>query len=375
MPTVEYSNTNVHYYTNAVNKMYYFKNDAKKEFNLQETGWHFIPNKNYSNWLTPRQWFDLITNHDKFRLMSMECTVQNEIPLTDNLAIGQDTTFMTYNNTIYGLGYTDKHYETAPVESIFDLTMREGVVVDAKTGNITGKMTLPLYNHPLVKQSTTDCFAVFAWDPFIHANSLMELRPGKNAIGFKWEAHPSDHDKWYTTSCYCALQNNNDDTNIPTRNTTSTDYRDSWMAPGQLMKGDPRTSDFINKKTNIYKYIWNYPITNWFMKMMPIVDTKNNLLKHQGQVVINRKIRFEVTPRTNTTNFPQIQSYWTPIAKYTKKEGEDIKKPTYDLAYRPYENIGQVPPADWMDAEIYITTTTPTQTVTSKPVTTMAKIR
>lgn len=359
MPVVEYDNTNLHYYTNAINKMYFFTEATGKDFNSQETGWHFIPNQIYSNWLTPRQWFDLITNHDKFRLVSCEATVQNEIPLTDNLAIGQDTTFMTFNNTIYGLGYTDKHYETAPVESVFDLTMREGIIVDDATGNITGKTTLPLYNHPLCKKASEgqpNTYAYYAWDPFIHANQLMELRPGKNAIQFKWEAHSSDADKWYSTAEYYGLQINNDTSNVPKRSTNQLNFINTWMAPGQLMKEDPRTIDFKNKVANIYKWHWNYPITNWFLKMIPLVDTKNNLLKHQGNIVIHRKIRFEVTPRTNTTNYPQIQAYYANQNRLLLQAGTKRDDRQYDMAYRPVEYIGKEAPSDNMDTAPYITT-------------------
>lgn len=357
------------YFTNALNKMYYFENDKNKDFNVQTTGWHFIPNQRYDNWLTPRQWFDLVTNHDKFRLVSCECTVQNEIPLTDNLAIGQDTTFMNFNNTIYALGYTDKHYETAPVESTFNLLYREGVIINPVNGTVEGKQTLPLYNHPLVKKNANDTFSVYAWDPFIHANNLMELRPGKNAMSFKWEAHPSDGDKWYSTAKYFSLQSTYDDTNIPQRHTNEIGYQDEWMTLPQVMKTHPQAVDYNRLQVNVYNYIWNYPINNWFCKMIPIVDTKNGLLKHQGLIVLNRKIRFEVTPRSNTTNYPQIQNYWIDESKFTRIQGQSLLTVRYDQAIRPPDNIGQQAPSNLLEHYKYhpvttLDTTTGATTVT-----------
>lgn len=366
MPFVTYENCNIAYLANAVNKMYYFTNDTSQEFNYQATGWHFIPNQNYSNWMTPRQWFDLVTNHSTWRVHSCEATVQNMIPLTDNLAIGQDTTFMTFNNTIYALGYTDQHYETMPVESLIDIKFREGIIINPVDGLTTGKFTLPMYNHPLIKTNTTDTYAVFAWDPFIHPSSLMELRPGKNAITFKWESSPTDHDKFYSTANIFGLNNRNDNSNKATRHTAAYNIADAWMTPGQRQKGYPNVSDYINKQIQIVNQeLWQKPINNWFIKMIPIVDSKSNLLKHEAQVVIVRKITFEVKPRINCTNYPQVDSLLLDRKNYVSKEGnpsEIITTRYFQSAVRPADYQDRTPTYDAFDNTKYITTVSATPT-------------
>lgn len=367
MPFVTYENCNIAYLANAVNKMYYFANDTKEEFNYQVTGWHFIPNQNYSNWMNQRQWFDLVTNHSSFRLVSCEATVQNMIPLTDNLAIGQDTTFMTFNNTIYALGYTDKHYETFPVESGLDIKYREGIIINPVDGTTTNKFALPLYNHPLYKYNQTECWSVYAWDPFVHPSSLMELRPGKNAITFKWEANPSDKDKFVSTANIYGLNVRSDNTNKANRHISTWNIADMWMTPGQKMKGFPNVIDYNNKQIQIINQeIWNHPINNWFIKMVPIVDSKNNLLKHEAQVVVVRKITFEVQPRVNCTNYPQIDSLWADDKKFVSKEGQPnpvITTRYYQSAYAPANFQGKQPVLDTFDSTDYYTPpTTPSST-------------
>lgn len=346
MPMVTYENVQIVYLNNSFNKMY---NSTKVTGNVaaaQVTGWHYIPNQLYKNWLTPRQWFDLVTNHDKFRLASCECTIQNMIPLTDNLSIGQDTTFMTFNNTIYALGYTDKHYETFLTTNPMDCLWKEGAVLNQADGTVASKLVLPVYNHHLITNENNTAYAkVFAWDPFIHASSLMELRPGKNAIKFSWEANPVDSDKWYSTSRFDITVQNN--TLVKDEQEFTNNWESEIMTPGQLLKEDPRTG-FRRNQVILYHKQWRYPINNWFIKMVPIMDSKNNLLKHEAQVVIVKKISFEVTPRTNTTNFPQLQYNYADTSKYFIPYANNVPV-GYGLSLRPSDNQGQPPPNNTMD--------------------------
>lgn len=357
MVLVTYENCNIVYFTNAINKMYYNTPTQPVTDRLQFTGWHYIPNQSYSNWLVPRQWFDLITNHDKFRLHSVECTVQNMIPLTDNLSIAQDTTFISFNNTIYALGYTDQHYETVLKESSTDLKFREGVMVNVAAGTASARMTLPIYQHIIQNNRT-----VYSWDPFIHPSSLMELRPGKNAIKFAWSRNEADNDKWYSTARYYTDQDFNDDTNNPKVTQHSGNYINMWMCPYGRHHEEPNNDQWNNKQINIYNYVWKYPINNWFIKMIPIFNTKDNnpdLLKHTAQAVLVRKITFEVTPRTNTTNFPQLATPWANDAQFV---GTGALNPAYNLAERPAENVGINPPVDAYSTNRYITTVPATGT-------------
>lgn len=343
MPLVTYENASAVYFNNNFNKMFNITNVQANATADQDTGWHFIPNQLYRNWLTPRQWFDLVTNHDKFKIHSCETTVQNMIPLTDNLAIGQDTTFMTFNNTIYALGYTDKHYETNyamhPMEPIF----KEGVTISA-TGTIA-KQSLPTYTHKLNKPTPTTVNSCFAWDPFIHPSSLMELRPGKNAIKFGWVADPVDNDKWYSTARDIVSVNH--DTQVTDRHNVDWIMLNEPITPGQLIMEDPRF-DFKHKEVMYYKKQWRYPINNWFIKMIPIVDSKSNLLKHEAHVFMVRKITFEVTPRTNTTNWPQLQHSFADTSKFNWAFGT-LPTINYDMALRPAERQGVPPPTRSMD--------------------------
>lgn len=351
MPLVTYENAQIVYFNNSFNKLYNSTKVTGAVSASQETGWHYIPNQLYCNWLTPRQWFDLVTNHDKFRLVNCECTVQNMIPLTDNLAIGQDTTFMTFNNTIYALGYTDKHYETFLTTNSMRCLFKEGAVLKQTDGTVDSKVSLPVYNHKLVSSASNEAYLkIYGWDPMIHPSSLMELRPGKNAIKFSWGADAVDNDKWYSTSRYDLTVQYNSLT--VDKHTVSMDYATQIMTPGQLMKEDPRFG-FKRNEIMLYHKCWRYPVNNWFIKMVPIMDSKNNLLKHEAQVVLVRKITFEVTPRTNTTNFPQLQYNYADTAKFFINYASEVPDP-YGLAIRPSDNQGQPPPTNTMDVTAVI---------------------
>lgn len=346
MPLVTYENCQIVYFNNNFNKLYNSTNVTGTVSTNQDTGWHLIPNQLYQNWMTPRQWFDLVTNHDKYRPHSCEVTVQNMIPLTDNLSIDQSTTFMTFNNTIYALGYTDKHYETFLTTNPMSCLYKEGAIFTFDKGDIQSKLSLPIYNHKLIKSPDGTLYQKgYGWDPFIHPSSLMELRPGKNAIKFSWSADPVDSDKWYSTS----IQNLTVQSSslVTDKHLQNTDYRTQIITPGQLQKEDPR-NDFKRNEILLYHKLWRYPINNWFIKMVPILNSNNALLKHEAQVVLVRKFTFEVTPRTNTTNFPQLQNkYASDSAIWTKFT--DAPSIRYDLAYRPSDNQGQNPPDNDMD--------------------------
>lgn len=91
-----FENTNIYYIKNAANQLHC--GSIKKELGdslvvSQFTGWHVIPVRTYDNWLTDKQWLALA---DKRLIIPKSCevTVQNAIPLTDDLSIAQDTTYV-----------------------------------------------------------------------------------------------------------------------------------------------------------------------------------------------------------------------------------------------------------------------------------------
>lgn len=360
MPGVEYMNTNIFYIKNDLNQLYggkFVPDPNKRNFWVQHTGWHFIPNTRFDNWLTPRQYYDLMNNHSKFRVHRVELILQNMIPLTDNLAINQETTFMSFNNTIYALGYTDKHYETIQIDEKVDLLWREGVRYKQASYSaapiISGKQYLPLYAHPLPMEKVPDStgtlretpLAIYSWDPLVHSSSLMELRPGKNAITFSWSRHPEDDSKWFSTIQNYWVTNAEDRSQKPIYTYADYDFRRRWITPGGLFKVDPRNGIFENKRTMVTQdQIWKYPMTNFFVKMMPIVGTKNQLLQHEAQVVLTRKIYFDVQPRIGAINFPQLDAYYIDKRKVVGALPDaSVMLPSMQPAYAPTENIGRPP--------------------------------
>lgn len=347
------------------------KTAGNERFNWQNTGWHFIPNQRYDNWLVQRQWYDLVNNHSRFRIHSCEATVQNMIPLTDNLSIQQDTTFVSFNNTIYALGYTDFHYETLPVESQTDLKFREGKTVNIPGQQMGTKMVLPLYRHPLYKTSNdTSTRVIYSWDPFIHPQGLMELRPGKNAIKYSWK-NETDL-PFFDTSYLRGDQNLQDGTNLPTTDIFLNNFSAQWMVPVDTFKADPRNLAWQKKRSQWYKHYVDKGIHNWFIKMIPILDKDGNLLNHTAQVAIVKTITFEVEPRTNTTNYPQLDYFYTDRTKVNGFTAEATNS-NFQLSIQPMRFTGKPPFNAAMETQTYpglSTTTTPTTTAYTNTCTT-----
>lgn len=368
MPSVTYHNASIAYIGNDPNQTTTGQLVAGigggPDIWAQSTGWHFLPNNLYMNWMTPKQWFDLVTNHSAFRLASIKITVQNLIPLTDNLSIAQDSTFMSFNNTIYALGYTDDTYECITQEEQTAPLFREGVIFNQPaTGapTISGIIGLPKYTHYLpTEQRTIDAvtkrypLAIYSWDPLTRANHLSELRPGKNAIEFKWSRNSVDDDKWYSTAMLYAFENTGDVSNKPQFGSLLNNaYAAEWMTPSQLQKTYPTIDDnpFAKRACVVYQGLWKYPIPMMFIKMIPIYGTNKQQLKHSAQVVINREISFDVTSRTNTTNFPQLNQdfmmEWPALFATMNEPAPPLINPfkTYmGLAWQPCEQVGQQAP-------------------------------
>lgn len=321
MATVEYHNTNMYYIKNEPNYIYggtvIDAPDKTYKFTSIQTGWHFIPNVLMQNFLVEKQYFDLYTNHSAWALDSIEVIVQNLIPLTDNLAINQETTFMTFNNTIYALGYQDNHYECNFNEESTDLVWREGMVFQqsgTQAPTVKGKLYLPQYVHYLPHWDSSTPSTAFGWDPFVHSNSLSELRPGKNAITFNWKA---DETKWYTCLRDFTTANTEDKQNAPYYDYFNFTQHAQWLTPASLIKTDPRTSYWVKQRAFFTpEHLWANPIPMMLIKMIPIYGQNNALLQHEAQIVIHKIIRFKVKPRKSGTNYPQLSAKYATKSNY-----------------------------------------------------------
>lgn len=345
--SVTFTNTRIAYIKNAANKCDYGTIQASPSgttnFNyLQNTGWHVIPNQVFRDVMTVKDWNILVNTHRYFIPKSLHVTVQNLIPLTDDLSIAQDTTFMSFNNTIYALTYQDNIYETQPQQ--FQTTQpyyREGIAYASATSVV--KQYLPIYIHRLPAISSTTALVAGFWDPLVHAHQLGELRPGKNAIEFGWTRNATDNDKWYTTDTFLAT--------TPSADTGDAAYYDdirtfNWVdevvTPGEIWKQDPENPQLQKKMISEYKYLWKYPIPNMFIKMVPIFNTKNALMKHEGQIVITFKMTFEVRTDKTANNMILANAHYADATKFFRGVGAPNLQ-DFTFPYRVPSHIGQPP--------------------------------
>uniref|UniRef100_A0AAU7BB52 NS1 protein n=1 Tax=Pleurosicya ichthamaparvovirus TaxID=3156507 RepID=A0AAU7BB52_9VIRU len=290
-----------------------------------KTGYHRIPNQVWSDFLNPSQWFDLVYNSAKFRVVSASCIVSNMIPLTEQVAIQGNATFTTFNNTIYAICYEDHAYETDWEETVAtnldNFWHREGLTNKAR-------FMLPTYTHSIFRTTSIPNgvadleLITMAWDPLIKAEDIKELRPGKNAVQFSWSA---DEIRFLN----CHMMQSFDPTFTPGTQGTSTVYSqevhmfntmnitphnklNKWALMGDL--NDPARGF---KKQDAVKFPGvdeqNYlkPIPNWFIKMIPLFDSTNNLIKTTAQVLITMKLTVEIIPDNRAVQVPNIHGLLT----------------------------------------------------------------
>lgn len=292
------------------------------------TGWHIIPNQQYSDWLTPKQWFELMYKANSFALMSCSVTVQNMIPLTQNAAIQGTASFTAFNNTIYALGYTDNAYETVwREEDKLTLWEREGVTYNG-TGAPTRYM-IPQYDH--VSWNFEDIpnkagYQSYFWDPLTLSEDLLELRPGKNAIKF---SYTTDKEIFYNTSMQQAFDptwnpatGTHKSASYGLSNEPTNNYKTDNITPHNAVNAYINTQDdhpfcdTANPRVSS-QAPWNHiaiqkptlrshsqPCPQWFIKMIPIFDENGALIQTTAQVCMYRKISFKITPKKNAINMP-----------------------------------------------------------------------
>lgn len=330
MPT--YTNTRVAYIKNGYNQMYcgviqQYTVGTRKENNYnQVTGWHYIPNQYFYDLMTAKQWHDLATTYERFRPSHLEITVQNLIPLTDDLSIAQDTTFMSFNNTIYALTYQDSAYETSVTDNANPkVYYREGVTLKISSGNaaVDTKAYLPIYTHRLPATNQNSAYLQWAWDPMVNSHDIGELRPGKNAVTFSWSANAADADKWYSTSEFFASGLTYDLTDVQLHDEILSNWINSPITPGTLYKSYPANSWLKTKQIIEYKNLWKYPIPMMFIKMIPIFGSKNQLLQHEGQIIITTKITFEGSGESRANNMMRLNRHWTENAQVVRAPGQE----------------------------------------------------
>lgn len=182
------------------------------------TGWHVIPNMLWKHFVTPKQWYEFTIKYEAYHVDGYSITLFNMVPMTTQLAIQGTNTFTAFNNTIYAIGYQDTLYETNwhdwpydedHTDTTMNLFWKEGW--GYKGGTSTHRrLEWPLYEYKTCSNRVHSgntfgtsmltpgkTWTGLCWDPFNRPDHLMELRPGKNAITYKWECHPTDANKWF----------------------------------------------------------------------------------------------------------------------------------------------------------------------------------
>ncbi|QGW62417.1 putative structural protein VP [Syngnathus scovelli chapparvovirus] len=285
-----------------------------------QTGYHRIPNQYWASFLTPKDWFNLIYNNKAFRVVGARCTVSNMIPLTEQAAIQGNTTITTFNNTIYALCYTDNNYETEweePAARDLSFMWREGLTNGARH-------MLPTYKHGIYRTTTSQAHNVFyGWDPLCKAENILELRPGKNAVTFEWHAK---EEIWLNTH----MMQQFDPTHTPGIANTATVYSQEihnqthsnvtphshlnrWISQTDTAPATARHwSKQAIQRPGIMEQQFRYPIPNWFIKMIPLFDSQNNLIKTTAQVLITMELTVDTIPQSLAINMPIIDDIIAP---------------------------------------------------------------
>lgn len=383
--------TNFFYIKNDYNRCNYLTGSQSGQYHLQATGWHYISNQTYADYLNKAQWFDLVTNHEYMRPIKIDCIVQNLIPMTDQLAIQQNTTFLSFNNTIYALAYDDTCHETntrSKFNSIQNpVVFREGIKI-ATDGTVSEKTYLPDYTHHVPSVTRTSATASTAmpnyfWDPLTRSTALMELRPGKNSIQFGWSCSDEDKHIWYDLTSGLILPSKYQDytTNGSQINYSVIDrsYDKGSITPDSyalfdFYRSTKQGSSLAQNNTDYpgearlwaSQCAYKKPINNWFIKMIPIFDANKALLKHEGQICIVKKITFEVQPRKSAVNWPRIEYNMAD----TSVLNSNLTGPSYSLAVPKAHRGGYGVPDFGTNNQAYpntgaTTTSSDTQNVTT----------
>lgn len=313
----------------------YIKNDPNQysKGKIQVTGWHMIQNNRMFHYLNPKEWHRIYNTAQSMRVNSVSVKVMNMIPIINTVAISQNATFTSFNNTIYALAYDDKYLETEwQVEEAQDesdwwqLWTREGVIPNG-TGGFSTKVKLPQYSHQKMGTDGDLCY----WDPLANHQDVMELRPGKNAVEFKWvNKRPGPtlvmrgavmHGSRYNRNKDTTEPNQVDDILFANTQTYTTGH------PQVISEGGGKAAEYYQKNfqmTSKAAANWrahiNYrpngdtlglaetfgvfknsmsdpsPLPNWFIKMIPLFDDQLNVISAEAQVLLEYTMDYEIVP-------------------------------------------------------------------------------
>lgn len=367
MTTETFTNT---YMTYISNNPYIYPTDAQ---GLQDgrplrfnTGWHIIPNMLWKHYVTPKQWYEFSIKYEAYHVKGFTVTLFNMVPMTTQLAIQGTNTFTAFNNTIYALAYKDNLYETNwynwpeyedQADSTSNLMWKEGW---GYKGYSTAHRRLewPIYEYrtsanAVASKNTFGTNALepgktwtgLVWDPFNRPDHIMELRPGKNAITFTWECHPTDENKWFNideiASWYPHIPDmpyytgqdiktgpkvtDNDD---PNPLSSATDATSDWNQPSVAnLLGKPivpmqwwwhEMRWGIVEPENVYKpALWpgteyecyKYGPEQCFIKMIPLFNEEGTHLSATANICCKISLHLVCKPRRSAIYAPT----WGPI--------------------------------------------------------------
>lgn len=184
------------------------------------------------------------------------------------------------------------------------------------------------------------------WDPLNKPDSIMELRPGKNSVSFSWECHACDSGKWFNLDSlaswwpWTATGPYAGKARAGTRQYTSEEDPDALSTQYQ---SEPPTNDYtlmnlalqpivptgwwwkemqqsIVQEFNPLKpdlffpgteyELYKYPITQWFIKMIPLFDDNGTNIQCSANVSIKMSLHLKAKPRRSAIYAPS----WGPFA-------------------------------------------------------------
>lgn len=381
------------------------------------TGWQVIPNILWEHFCSPKDFYEMVIKFEAVHVKGVSCKLFNMIPLQSQLAIQGTSTFTTFNNTIYMMGYKDDLYETPPYDwndtrtknergsqgKNFNPVFKEGVTftrtaqepvfseqsswwkyplgTKERENLATNKLRqyLPEYvwapgfgqgDKCFTAEPTSGATTGAFWDPLNRPGSIQELRPGKNAIGFSWNTHECDSKIWfnldypallwpynrdyvYDDPLYKRMVNkglNNlwppGDVNPANRGDSyaygihpdarTRENRPNWrklpIVPTRWFFEEMKASNInvhniwsaaceAGGNTQWVQRQWNvdqpgteyeqykYPPTQWFVKMIPLWDDQNQLIRLEAQMWMELSIHLIGKPRRSAIYAPT----WGPM--------------------------------------------------------------
>nr|QJI53757.1 MAG: hypothetical protein [Chapparvovirus sp.] len=282
------------------NQPYIYPNDNSSTMTSDpiNTGWHILPNMLWKHFLTPKQWAELVIHYEAYHVEEIKIQVFNMIPMTQQLAIQGTTVFTAFNNCIYAMGYKDDLYETSwenwyrpDNDKNLNLLYKEGQICENGTTNKKRKL-LPIYTwsppnsrarvpssyenwmrsggdvtmsavYPAGQGNTitknADRPTGVLWDPLNRPNHIQELRPGKNSIGFSWQSHPCDSERWFNLDQIAWWH----------PYTAEGPYNAAHPRPGTYKLTTETDPDMLASRYEWDPYINDYTIPNW--ENVPVV--------------------------------------------------------------------------------------------------------